>query len=60
MIFSILMQFAVIHTPLNDLFSTVSLGVIDWVIVFLVSSSVLLVDEIVKLFKRFKYFKKNR
>jgi Ca2+-transporting ATPase len=48
---SILLQLTVIYTPLNIWFKTVPLGLVDWLLVFLVSSSVLWVIEIIKLTK---------
>jgi Ca2+-transporting ATPase len=57
-VISILLQIIAVHTPINNLFYTVSLSFVDWIIVFLVSSSVLWIDEIVKLIKKFKYSKK--
>ena len=48
-VISILLQIAVIHTSLGILFKTVPLQLIDWMYVFLISSSVLIVIEIQKL-----------
>ncbi|MEW6062818.1 MAG: calcium-translocating P-type ATPase, SERCA-type [Nanoarchaeota archaeon] len=49
---SILLQLAVIYTPLSALFDTVRLGLTDWVYIVLVSSSVLIAIEIKKLISR--------
>ena len=46
---SILLQVLVIHTSLSKFFKTVPLSLMDWVYVILVSSTVLIVIEIIKL-----------
>jgi len=48
-IISVLLQIIVVHTPLGVFFKTVPLTAIDWVYIVLVSSSVLVLNEIVKL-----------
>jgi len=45
---SILFQFAIIYTPLSRFLKTAPLGFFDWIIIILVSSSVLIAGEIVK------------
>ena len=45
---SILLQFAIIYTPLSRFLKTAPLSFFDWIIIILVSSSVLIVGEIVK------------
>ncbi len=45
---SVLLQFAVIYTPLSTFFKTVPLTFVDWVVILLASSSVLIVGEIAK------------
>ena len=45
---SVLLQVLVIYTPLNMLFRTMPLGLIDWVYIILVSSSVFVFVEISK------------
>jgi len=49
---SILLQIAVIYTPLSALFKTVGLNLIDWIYIILVSVSVLIVMEVKKLISR--------
>ena len=49
---SIVLQIIAVHTPLNILFHTVSLGLKDWVVVFLVASSVLILGELFKFIRR--------
>ncbi len=51
---SILLQVAVIHTPLALFFKTVPLKLLDWIYVLLISSSVFVVIEVIKLVKRIK------
>ncbi len=46
---SILLQILVIHTGLSKFFKTVPLSITDWVYIILVSSTVLIVIEIIKL-----------
>ncbi|MBN1503223.1 calcium-translocating P-type ATPase, PMCA-type [Candidatus Woesearchaeota archaeon] len=46
---SIALQALVIYTPLNRLFNTVAIGVYEWVLIVLVSSSVLIFGELFKL-----------
>ena len=46
---SILLQVMVIHTGLGAFFKTTPLSMVDWAYVFLVSSTVLLFGEIIKL-----------
>jgi len=50
-VFSILMQLIVLYTPLATYFRIVPLQLIDWVYVILVSASVLVFGELVKLGK---------
>jgi len=50
-VFSILMQLIVLYTPLSTYFRIVPLQLIDWVYVILVSASVLVFGELVKLGK---------
>ena len=52
---SILMQIIVLYTPLSNVFHVTALGFIDWIIIIVVSSSVLWIGEIIKLVM----FKKN-
>ena len=52
MAISILLQVAVIHTPLASLFKTVPLTLIDWGYVVFVSSSVFIGIEILKFVRR--------
>ncbi|MBI5064682.1 calcium-translocating P-type ATPase, SERCA-type [Candidatus Woesearchaeota archaeon] len=50
---SVLLQIVVIYIPgMQTAFGTVSLSLYDWLICLLVSSSVLVVGEIIKLFKK--------
>ncbi|MEE9525480.1 MAG: calcium-translocating P-type ATPase, SERCA-type [Candidatus Woesearchaeota archaeon] len=49
---SILLQVLVIHTPANQFFHTVPLKALDWLWIFLVSSSVFVFDEIYKAVKK--------
>lgn len=47
------LQMAVIYTPvLNTIFSTVPLSVKDWILIIVVASSVLILGEIMKVFKK--------
>ncbi|MBD3203398.1 calcium-translocating P-type ATPase, SERCA-type [Candidatus Woesearchaeota archaeon] len=46
---SIILQLVVIYTPLNAIFGTVPLGLKDWILITIVSSSVLFVGELLKL-----------
>ncbi|MDD5087117.1 MAG: cation-translocating P-type ATPase, partial [Candidatus Nanoarchaeia archaeon] len=48
---SVVLQILVVHTGLSKFFSVVPLSAIEWVYVVLVSSSVFVIVEIVKLFK---------
>ncbi len=48
---SILLQIAVIHTPLAIFFKTTPLSLIDWVYVVLMSSTVLIFGETIKLIR---------
>ncbi len=48
---SIGLQVLAIHTPLRTLFKTVPLTGIDWVYVFAVSASLLVIVEIIKFVK---------
>lgn len=50
---SVLLQIAVVHTPLAVLFKTTPITISDWVYVILVSSSVWIVIEITKLMRKF-------
>ncbi len=45
---SLLLQVVVIYTSLNRFFKTVPISIFDWVVVILVSSTVLVAGEIVK------------
>ena len=47
---SILLQFILMYTPLNNLFGVVELGFVDWAVVFLVGMTVILFEEIRKFF----------
>ena len=49
-VISLLMQFAVLYTPLNVAFKTVPLGMVDLIIIFLVSSSLYLTLETRKMY----------
>ncbi|MCX6707012.1 MAG: HAD-IC family P-type ATPase [Candidatus Woesearchaeota archaeon] len=49
---SVLLQLAVIYTPLSAYFRTAPISGIDWIYIMLVSSSVLWAGELVKLLKR--------
>lgn len=49
---SIVLQLLVIYTPLSFWFKTTFLGAIDWLWIILVSSSVLIFGEILKLVRR--------
>ncbi|MBR9692160.1 calcium-translocating P-type ATPase, SERCA-type [Candidatus Woesearchaeota archaeon] len=49
---SIVLQIIIIHTPIRNIFHTVPLTGIDWLWIFLVSSSVFVFDEVYKLVKR--------
>ncbi len=52
---SVGLQLAVVYVPwLNSLFSTVPLSAMDWLFVVLISSSVLWIGELIKLFGREK------
>ena len=51
-LFSILLQVLVIQTPLNIFFKTTPLTLFDWVIVIMVSASVLATAEVYKLIKK--------
>jgi len=46
---SILLQLAVIYTPLSEFFGTVPLTMLDWIYVIGVSSSVLIIAELAKV-----------
>lgn len=50
-IISVSLQIAVIHTSLAVLFKTTPLTLLDWIYVTLVSSSVLIIDEVIKLIR---------
>jgi Ca2+-transporting ATPase len=53
---SIALQAAVVYVPfLQKSFETVALSLKDWLIIILVSSSVLWYGELVKLYKKYKY-----
>jgi Ca2+-transporting ATPase len=49
---SIILQVIAVHTPMSTFFHTVSLTWVDWIWVLLVSSSVLIFDEVYKLITR--------
>jgi len=49
-VISLLMQFAVLYTPLNVAFKTVSLGLVDLIKIFLVSGSLYLILESRKMY----------
>ncbi|MBW2993016.1 calcium-translocating P-type ATPase, SERCA-type, partial [Candidatus Woesearchaeota archaeon] len=49
---SILLQILVVHTPLNTLFYTTPIKIVDWGYALLVSCSILIIGEVIKLFKR--------
>lgn len=49
---SVLLQLAVIYTPLSVYFRTVPIALVDWAWIVIVSSSVLWAGELVKLLKR--------
>jgi len=46
--FSVFMQFVLIYTPLAGFFKAVAISSKDWIYVFLISASILLVGEIIK------------
>ncbi len=48
---SVLLQLIIIYTPLNSVFHTVPLLWFDWGIVLLVSASILVIREVMKLFE---------
>ena len=50
-VISILLQLAVIYTPLAASFKTIPLSLIDWAYVILMSSTVLIFGEIIKLIR---------
>lgn len=49
---SIIVQLVVIYTPLSKFFNTVKIGFMDWILLVLVSLSIVLVIEITKLFNK--------
>lgn len=49
-IISVLMQFAVLYTPLNVAFKTVPLGPFDWIKILLVSCTLFIILELRKMF----------
>ena len=49
-IISVLMQFAVLYTPLNIAFKTVPLGLLDWIKILLVSCTLYIILESRKMF----------
>ena len=51
---SFILQLVVIYSPLNGLFHTTPIALIDWGIIFMVSASVFVLVEIAKLFKVIK------
>jgi len=51
---SLLLQLLVIYTPLNSIFKTVELPLTAWILIVAVSSSVLIIVEILKIFFRNK------
>ncbi len=58
-VFSILMQFAVLYTPLNTAFKTVPLGLVDLIKIFLVSGTLYLILESRKMYLNFLENKAN-
>ncbi len=58
-IISILMQFAVLYTPLNVAFKTVPIGLLDWVKIILVSCTLYIVLELRKIFINYFAAKKQ-
>jgi len=50
-ILSVILQIVVIHTPLAVFFKTIPLSLIDWVYVILMSSTVLIFGETIKLIR---------
>ncbi len=46
---SLIIQLIVIYTPLSVLFDTVKIGLVDWVYIILVSGSILVIIELIKL-----------
>jgi len=46
--FSVFMQFVLIYTPLAGFFKAVAISSKDWIYVFLISASILLIGEIIK------------
>ena len=55
---SILLQVLVIYTPLRNIFKTVPLAFNEWLALILVSSSVLIIIEILKFL--FRTYSKNK
>ncbi|MFP4401512.1 MAG: calcium-translocating P-type ATPase, SERCA-type [Candidatus Woesearchaeota archaeon] len=53
-IISILMQIIVLYTPLNMVFKTVPLGILDWIKIIAVSSSLYIILEIKKIIEEKK------
>jgi Ca2+-transporting ATPase len=48
---SVLLQMAVIYTPMNSLFATVPITLLDWIIIIAASLSVIAVDELRKILR---------
>jgi len=46
------LQFAILYTPLNQIFRVLPIGLAEWGVIIAVSSSVFILREIVKLFSR--------
>jgi Ca2+-transporting ATPase len=53
-IISLLMQFAVLYTPLSTAFKTVPLGIMDWVVVILTSCTLYIILESRKMFLNYR------
>lgn len=53
---SIILQVLIIYTPLRDIFSTTPISLGDWGYILLISASVLVFGEIVKLISKFLNF----
>ncbi|RLE38932.1 hypothetical protein DRJ17_02440 [Candidatus Woesearchaeota archaeon] len=56
---SITLQLIVIYTPLNVAFKTTQLQAFDWIVVILLSSTVLIYGELYRLMARLKWKKSN-
>ncbi len=52
-IITVLLQLAVLYTPLNIAFKTVPLGIFDWVKILLASSVLYIILESIKMFKSY-------